>query len=70
MKMSTYQKSRKLKKYGRVRILYKQGLTIRDIAEIKSIGMSRQWVWFVVKGKGIRELERLNLPDLTLETKI
>ena len=68
MKMSMYQKSRKLKEYGRVRVLYKQGLTIRDISKI--IGMSRQWVWFVIKGKGIRELEKLNLPDLMSETKI
>lgn len=68
MKMSNYQRTRKLKEYSRARTMYKQGLTTRDIAKL--VGKSRQWVWFCVRGKGIRELEKLNLPDLMSETKI
>lgn len=68
MKTSIYQKNKKLEKYNRVRVLYKQGLTTRDISKI--IGMSRQWVWLCVRGKGIKEVEKLNLPDLMEKVEI
>jgi len=68
MKTSNYQTMRKLKEYKRARALYKQGLPLRDIAGI--VGKSRQWVWFIIKGKGIKEMERLKLTDLTPKGKI
>ena len=68
MKTSIYQKNKKLEKYNRVRVLYKQGLTTRDIA--KTIGMSQQWVWLVIRGKGIKEVEELNLSDLMEKVEI
>jgi len=48
--------------------LYTKGLTTRDISKI--IGMSRQWVWICVRGKGIKEVEKLNLPDLMEKVEI
>ena len=68
MKMSNYQLTKKLKEYKRARALYQQGLTTRDIAEM--LGKSRQWVWFIVKGKGIKEVEKLKLQDLTFKTRV
>lgn len=68
MKMSIYQTTKKLNEYKRARTLYQQGLTTRDIAKV--FGKSRQWVWFVIKGKGIKEVEKLKLPDLTIKPKI
>lgn len=68
MGLSIYQTNKKLEDYKKARILYKQGLTTRYIAKI--FGKSRQWVWFVIKGKGIKLLETLNLPDLTIKPKI
>lgn len=68
MKMSIYQTTKKLKEYKRARRLYQEGLTTRDIAKL--FKKSRQWVWFVIKGKGIKEVEKLNLPDLTLKAKV
>jgi len=65
MPSSPYQKVKRIKKYERVRLLYKQGLTLRDIAEI--VGMSRQWVWFVVRGKGLKEVEEMEFSDLMKE---
>jgi len=67
MKQSAYQKTKKLKGYVKVRTLYKQGLSCRDISTL--VGKSYQWVWFCVKGKGLKELEKLNLPDLTKQTE-
>ena len=68
MRMSIYQTTKKLNDYKRTRTLYQQGLTTRDIAEL--LGKSRQWVWFVIKGKGIKEVEKLKLPDLTLKARV
>jgi len=64
MKISKFQSKRKLKDYDRTRRLYKEGLPLRDIGKV--VGKSRQWVYMIVKGKGIKEVEKLNLPDLTL----
>jgi len=68
MGMSIYQATKKLSEYKRVRTLYQQGLTTRDIAKL--FGKSRQWVWFCIKGKGIKGIEKLKLPDLTSKGKI
>jgi len=68
MSISIYQQTKKLNEYKRVRTLYQQGLTTRDIAKL--FGKSRQWVWFCIKGKGIKEVEKLKLSDLTLKAKI
>lgn len=68
MRMSIYQTTKKLKEYKRARKLYQEGLTTRDIAKL--FGKSRQWVWFCVSGKGIKEIERLKLPDLTKKSKV
>lgn len=70
MGISIYQINKKLKQYKRARTLYQQGLTTRDIGKIFKPKKSRQWVWFCVKGKGIKLLEKLNLPDLTLKPKV
>ena len=67
MKQSAYQRTAKLKQYMKVRTLYKQGLTLRDISKL--VNKSYQWVWFCVRGRGLKELEKLNLPDLTKLTK-
>lgn len=66
--MSIYQTTIKLNAYKRARTLYKQGLPTRYIAKI--VGKSNQWVWLVAKGKGIKLLETLNLPDLTIKAKV
>lgn len=63
MKMSIYQETKKLNEYKKARILYQQGLPIRAVAEVSK--RSHQWAWFVIRGKGIKSLEKLNLPDLT-----
>jgi hypothetical protein len=64
MEMSNYQIAKKLGDYKRARALYQQGFTTRDVAKI--MGKSNQWVWLVARGKGIKELEKLHLADLTL----
>lgn len=68
MRMSIYQTNKKLEEYKRVRRLYQEGLTTRDIAKL--FKKSRQWVWFCVSGRGIKELEKLKLPDLTKKSKV
>ncbi len=68
MEVSGYEAIKKLKEYKRVRELYKQGWATRDIAKI--VGKSYQWVWIVVRGKGIKEIEKLKLTDLTLKGKV
>lgn len=70
MGISIYQTNKKLKDYKKARILYKQGLTTRQIGKTFKPPKSRQWVWFCIKGKGIKLLEKLNLPDLTIKPKI
>jgi len=64
MKLTTKQKEVKAKEYLAVRKMYGSGeISMRDLA--KFYNKSYQWVSFVVKGKGIRIVEELNLPDLT-----
>ncbi len=63
MKSSIYQAKIKMQDYYRARKMYQTGMSLRDVG--KQLNRSYQWVWFVVKGKGIKELERLNLKDLT-----
>ena len=64
MKFTSKQKERKIKEYLAVRKMYASGeISMRDLG--KFYDKSYQWVSFVVKGKGIKMVEELNLPDLT-----
>jgi len=64
MKLNKFEIKKKLQLYQEVRDLYKKGYTLRQIAEMK--GKSINWVWFVVRARGIKLVE-LYFDDLLKE---